>query len=50
MSWRNLRSRPPARKNLAAQHPDEVKDRKQLFVEVARKHQVFPIDASAPPA
>lgn len=34
-------------KDLAAQHPEKVKELKQLFVEEARKHQVFPMDASS---
>ncbi len=32
--------------NLAAQHPDKVKALKKLFIEQARKYQVFPLDAS----
>ncbi|MCC7422655.1 MAG: arylsulfatase [Planctomycetaceae bacterium] len=32
--------------DLAAKHPDKVKEMKQKFVEEARKHQVFPMDAS----
>ncbi len=32
--------------NVADQHPDKVKELKQLFIEEARKYQVFPLDAS----
>jgi len=32
--------------NLAAQHPDKVKKLKKLFIEEAKKYQVFPMDAS----
>ena len=32
--------------NLAAQHPDKVKELKALFIEEAKKYQVFPMDAS----
>jgi arylsulfatase len=32
--------------NIAAQHPDRVKQMKQMFIEEARKNQVFPLDAS----
>ncbi|MEW5251721.1 arylsulfatase [Microbulbifer sp. 2201CG32-9] len=32
--------------NLADQHPDKVKKLKKLFVEEAKKYQVFPLDAS----
>ena len=32
--------------NLAAQYPDKVKKMKQMFIQEARKNQVFPIDAS----
>jgi arylsulfatase A-like enzyme len=33
-------------RDLAAQHPDKVKELKQLFIEEAKKYQVFPLDAS----
>jgi len=33
-------------KNIAAQHPEKVKEMKQLFIEEAKKYQVFPLDAS----
>jgi len=32
--------------NIADQHPDKVKEMKQLFIEEAKKYQVFPMDAS----
>ena len=32
--------------NIADQHPDKVKAMKQLFIEEAKKFQVFPLDAS----
>jgi len=32
--------------NIADKHPDKVKSMKQLFIEEARKYQVFPLDAS----
>jgi len=32
--------------NLAAQHPDKVKEMKRLFIEEAKKYEVFPMDAS----
>ena len=32
--------------NLASKYPDKVKQLKQLFIDEARKHQVFPMDAS----
>ncbi len=32
--------------NLAAQYPDKVKKMKQMFIQEARKNQVFPMDAS----
>ncbi|MGB5810010.1 MAG: sulfatase-like hydrolase/transferase, partial [Polyangiales bacterium] len=32
--------------NVADQHPEKVKELKELFVEEAKKHQVFPMDAS----
>jgi arylsulfatase A-like enzyme len=32
--------------NVADQHPDKVKELKALFVEEAKKYQVFPMDAS----
>jgi arylsulfatase len=32
--------------NVADKHPDKVKALKQLFVQEAHKHQVFPLDAS----
>jgi len=32
--------------DIAAQHPDKVKEMRQLFVDEARKYQVFPLDAS----
>jgi hypothetical protein len=33
-------------KNVAADHPDKVAELKAKFIEEAKKHQVFPIDAS----
>ena len=33
-------------KNIADQHPDKVKEMKQMFIAEAKKHQVFPMDAS----
>jgi len=33
-------------KDIAAQHPDKVKEMRQMFVEEAKKYQVFPLDAS----
>jgi arylsulfatase A-like enzyme len=32
--------------NIADKHPDKVKELKQLFIEEAKKYQVFPMDAS----
>jgi arylsulfatase len=32
--------------NIASQHPDKVKELKQLFINEAKKYQVFPLDAS----
>ena len=32
--------------NLAAQHPDKVKELKKMFIAEAKKYQVFPMDAS----
>ncbi|HUJ78684.1 MAG TPA: arylsulfatase [Nitrospiria bacterium] len=32
--------------DIAAKHPAKVKEMKQLFIEQARKHEVFPMDAS----
>ncbi len=32
--------------NVADQHPDKVKELKQMFIEEAKKYQVFPLDAS----
>jgi arylsulfatase A-like enzyme len=32
--------------DLAAKYPDKVKELKKLFIEEAKKHQVFPMDAS----
>jgi arylsulfatase A-like enzyme len=32
--------------NIAAGHPDKVKELKQMFIAEARRHQVFPMDAS----
>ncbi len=32
--------------DLAAQHPDKVKELKQVFIDEAKKYQVFPLDAS----
>ena len=32
--------------DIAAQHPDKVKQMRALFVEEAQKHQVFPLDAT----
>ena len=33
-------------KNLADKYPDKVKEMKELFIEEAKKYQVFPLDAS----
>ncbi|MDZ4780861.1 MAG: arylsulfatase, partial [Planctomycetia bacterium] len=33
-------------KDLAAKHPDKVQEMKQKFIEEARQHHVFPLDAS----
>ena len=33
-------------KDLAAKHPEKVKELKELFIREARQHQVFPLDAS----
>lgn len=33
-------------RDIAAQHPDKVKAMKQMFIEEAKKYQVFPMDAS----
>jgi arylsulfatase len=33
-------------RNIADQHPDKVKEMKKLFIEEAKKYQVFPMDAS----
>jgi arylsulfatase A-like enzyme len=33
-------------KDIAAQNPDKVKEMKKLFIEEAKKYQVFPLDAS----
>jgi arylsulfatase len=33
-------------KDIADQHPDKVKELKQLFIQEAEKYQVFPMDAS----
>jgi len=33
-------------KDIAAQHPEKVKELRQMFVEEAKKYQVFPLDAS----
>jgi arylsulfatase len=33
--------------NLAAKHPDKVKQMKQMFVDECRRYQVFPLDASS---
>ena len=33
-------------RNLADKHPDKVKEMKKLFIEEAKKYQVFPLDAS----
>ncbi|WP_373033163.1 arylsulfatase [Sulfurovum sp.] len=33
-------------KNIAAEHPEKVKELKKLFIEEAKKYQVFPMDAS----
>ena len=33
-------------KNIAGEHPDKVKEMKQMFIAEAKKHQVFPMDAS----
>jgi arylsulfatase A-like enzyme len=33
-------------KNIAEQHPDKVKQMKQMFIAEARKYEVFPLDAS----
>ena len=32
--------------NIADQHPDKVKEMKAMFIEEAKKYQVFPLDAS----
>jgi arylsulfatase A-like enzyme len=32
--------------NLADKNPDKVKEMKQMFIDEAKKHQVFPLDAS----
>jgi arylsulfatase len=32
--------------NVADQHPEKVKEMKQMFIEEAKKYQVFPMDAS----
>jgi arylsulfatase A-like enzyme len=32
--------------NIADKHPDKVKEMKELFIEEAKKYQVFPLDAS----
>ncbi len=32
--------------DLAAKHPEKVKEMKQLFIDEARKYEVFPLDAS----
>ncbi len=32
--------------NLADKHPEKVKELKEMFIEEAKKHQVFPMDAS----
>jgi arylsulfatase A-like enzyme len=32
--------------NLAAQHPEKVKELKKMFIEEGKKYQVFPMDAS----
>jgi arylsulfatase len=32
--------------NLADKHPDKVKEMKQMFIEEAKKYEVFPMDAS----
>jgi arylsulfatase A-like enzyme len=32
--------------NIATQHPDKVKKMKKMFIEEAKKYQVFPLDAS----
>ena len=34
-------------KNVAAQHPDKVEQLKQMFVDEAKKYEVFPLDASS---
>ena len=33
-------------RNIAEQHPDKVKEMKELFIKEAKKYQVFPLDAS----
>jgi len=33
-------------KNVAAKNPQKVKEMKQMFIAEAKKHQVFPLDAS----
>ena len=33
-------------KNIADEHPDKVKEMKQMFIAEAKKYQVFPMDAS----
>ena len=32
--------------NIADKHPDKVKEMKEMFIEEAKKYQVFPLDAS----
>jgi arylsulfatase len=32
--------------NIAEKYPDKVKEMKELFIAEAKKHQVFPLDAS----
>jgi len=34
--------------NIADQHPDKMKELKKLFIEEAKKYEVFPMDASVP--
>jgi len=42
----DLNSDPNQTKDIAADHPDKVTEMKALFIDEARKHNVFPMDAS----
>lgn len=42
----DLNSDPNQTKDIAADHPDKVTEMKALFIDEARKHSVFPMDAS----